>query len=115
MRQAVNFTTKGQALTSSVVDLLANSATSESIYRVVGLKVANIHASNTVTVTVAFYDATTATSFSYVNLFSMATGTSTELISNAPIYLQAGDKLTVTCSANASTVCAVSYEELANV
>lgn len=112
MRQAVNFTTKGKAVTTSTVDLLANSATSESIYKVISLIVTNIGGTNSADYTASFYNG--ATSFAFVSTKAIAADTYLECLTN-PMYLQAGNKITHIASANSDLSVVVTYEELANV
>ena len=113
MRPAVNFTTKGLAVTTATVDLLANSATSESIYEVTSLIVTNIDGTNSADFTLSFYDG--ATSFPICSTKAVAADTYLEVITGGPLYLQAGDKLTHTASANSDLNVVVTYKELANV
>ena len=112
MRQAVNFTTKGLAVTTATVDLLANSATSESIYKVISLIVTNIDGTNSADYTASFYDG--AASFAFISTKAVAADTYLECLTN-PRYLQAGDKITHTASANSDLSVVITYEELANV
>ena len=115
MRKAVQFTSKGLAVTTSTVDLLANSATSESIYEVTSLICTNIDGTNSADFTLSLYDYTTATSFAIASTKAVAADTYLEVITNAPLYLQPGDKLTHLASANGDLSVVVTYRELANV
>ena len=100
--------TKGQAITTSVVDLLENPAASGKVYRVEFFSVANIDGVNTADFTLNFYDASSTTSFKICNTVPVPAD-ATLMIVDRPIYLEEGDKLTITASANSDLEAVVSW------
>ncbi len=109
------FKTKGGALTTSVADLLENTAGSGKVLRVVGVYVSNIDGANHVDATINFYDASAGggTSYKLANTVNVPPdATLLPVVKNAPIHLEEGDKLTGLASANSDAEYVIAYEEM---
>jgi uncharacterized protein YyaL (SSP411 family) len=100
-----------QAVAESATAIVSNSADSGKVLKINSLYVANIHASNSGTITVDVYRSSTAYRVASainvpINSVYMA------IQKDSPIYLEEGDSLRLTASAASVFEAACSYEEL---
>lgn len=100
--------TKGQAITTSTADLLENTAASGQVYKVEHFSIANIDGTSNATVTISFYDASVTTSFKIANTI-VVPADATLMVTEKPIYLEEGDKITVEGSANGDLEAVISW------
>lgn len=105
--------TSGIDLTTTGVDILENAAASGKVFRVNTLIVSNIDGTNACDVTVSFVDATGPATRKLTNTVTVPADASLIVISkDTAIYLEEGDKITGTSSANSDLTATISYEEL---
>lgn len=103
--------TKGAALTTSVADILENTAASGKVFKVNAIYIANVDGTNNADVTVSFYNADNTTSYKIANTITIPADATLDLISKN-IYLEEGDKITALASANSDLEIIISYEEI---
>lgn len=99
---------KGQAVTTSVADLLENPAASGHVYKVEHFSIANIDGTSNADITINFYDASATTSFKIANTV-VVPADATLMVTEKPIYLEEGDKITVLGSANGDLEAVISW------
>lgn len=97
------------AVTTSATAIVTNSAASGKVLKVNALLVANVDGTNNATVTTDLYRSSTAYRLTYT-VFVPADAT-LDLLSK-PIYLEEGDSLRLTASANSDLEAVCSYEEI---
>lgn len=101
----------GAVLATSSADILVNAANSGKVLKVNLITAANVHATNNIDVTLAFYDASVGVSYRIAGAITVPFK-STLTILDKSLYLEEGDKITgLTNSANSAEVI-VSYEEM---
>lgn len=100
--------TKGQAVTTSVVDLLENPAASGVVYRVEYFSISNVDGTSAADFTLGFYDASVTTTFKICSTVPVPAD-ATLLIVDKPIFLEEGDKLTITGSADGDLEAVISW------
>lgn len=103
--------TTGAALTTSVADIVENTAASGKVFKVNAIYVSNVDGANNADVTVSFYNADNTTSYKLANTITVPADATLDLISKH-IYLEEGDKITALASADSDLEIVVSYEEL---
>jgi hypothetical protein len=100
--------TKGQAVTTSTADLLENTAGSGKVFKIEHFSVANIDGSATADFTCSFYDSSATTSYPICSTIAIPAD-ATLMITEKPIYLEEGDKITILAGANGDLVAVISW------
>lgn len=98
-----------QAITTSATALITNSSGSGKVMKVDSLLVANVDGTNNATVNVDVYRSSTAYRIAY--LMTVPAGATIDVL-NKFIYLEEGDSLRTTASANSDLEAVASYEEI---
>lgn len=98
-----------QAVTTSATAIVTNSAASNKVLKINALYVANVDGATAADITVDLYRGTTATRIG--STISVPADASLDFISKA-IYLEEGDSLRLTASANGDLEAVCSYEEI---
>lgn len=98
-----------QAVTTSATAIVSNSAASGKVFKVNALYVSNVDGTNAADVTVDLYRSTTA--YKIASTVSVPADTTLDVISKS-IYLEEGDSLRLTASANSDLEAVCSYEEI---
>lgn len=96
-------------VTTTATAIVTNSAASGKVLKVNALYLANIDGSATVDATVDLYRSTTA--YRVASTIAVPADATLDVISKA-IYLEEGDSLRVTASANSDLQAVCSYEEI---
>ena len=105
--------TVGLALTTTSQDVVTNTAASGKVFKVNSVYVANVDGSVSADATVAWYDASSATTFSLGKTVPVPNDATLVVVDkNATIYLEEGDKITGLASSNGKLEIVVSYEEI---
>lgn len=103
--------TIGAALSTSSVDVLTNASSSSKVFKVNVILVSNVDGTNNADVTVGFYDASANTTYKLAHTVTVPADASFEILSKS-IYLEEGDKIVGSASANSDLEIVVSYEEI---
>ena len=103
--------TIGAALSTSSADILTNSAASGKVFKVNVILVSNVDGTNNADVTIGFYDASATTTYRLAYTVTVPADASFEVLSKS-IYLEEGDKIVGSASANSDLEIVVSYEEI---
>lgn len=105
--------TRGRNLTTSTTDaLLANAASSGTVYKINALMVANVDGTNAATLDVKIVRGTTnAGTYFIVKALTIGAGVTADILSR-PIYLEEDDTLVATASAASDLDAIVSYEAI---
>ena len=98
-----------QAVTTSATAIVTNSAGSNKVFKVNALYVANVDGATAADVTVDVYRSTTP--YRVASTISVPADSTLDVISKA-IYLEEGDALRLTASANGDLEAICSYEEI---
>lgn len=98
-----------QAVTTSATAIVTNSSASGKVFKVNALYVSNIDGTNAADVNVDIYRSSTA--YHVAKTVSVPADATLDIISKA-IYLEEGDALRVTASANSDLEAVCSYEEI---
>lgn len=100
-----------QAVTTSAVAIVSNAAASNKTIRVVSLYVSNVDGTNAASVTVSVFNGTTARHI--CNTVSVPADSAISVITREDlVYLNEGDSLRLTASANNDLEAVCSYEEI---
>lgn len=105
----INGKTAVLAITTSATAIVTNGAGSGKVLKVDQLLVTNVNGTNNATVNADVYRSSTAYNFAY--LMTVPAGATLDLISNR-IYLEEGDTLRLTASANSYLQGVCSYEDI---
>ena len=97
------------AVTTSATAIVTNSAASGKVLKVNALYVSNIDASVNYTITMDIYRSSTA--YRIGNVISVPAAATLDVISKS-IYLEEGDTLRLTASANSKLEAVCSYEDI---
>lgn len=97
------------AVTTSVTAIVSNSAASGKVFKINALYVANIDGTNSADVTVDLFRSSTA--YRIANTVAVPADSTLDVISKA-IYLEEGDSLRLTASADSDLEAVCSYEEI---
>jgi hypothetical protein len=97
------------AITTSATAIVTNSGSSGKVFKVNALYVSNIDGTNTADVTVDLYRSTTA--YHIAKTVSVPADATLDVISKS-FYLEEGDSLRLTASANSDLEAVCSYEEI---
>lgn len=100
----------GQAITTTPTAIISNGAASGKILKINSLIIANINGTTAATCNVDVYKGG-ATAYRIAYLISVPAGSSFATV-DRPIYLEEGDSLRLTASANSYLEAVCSYEEL---
>jgi hypothetical protein len=98
-----------QAITTSATAIVTNSGSSGKVYKVNALYISNVDGVNNADVTVDLYRSSTA--YRIVNTVVVPADAVLDVISKA-FYLEEGDSLRLTASANSDLEAVCSYEEI---
>lgn len=98
-------------ITTTAGAIVANAASSGSLIRVVSVYVTNVDSTNDATVTIDVYDGTDAGRIRTA-LNVPADSTITILTRDEPLYLEEGDSLRMTASANDDLTAIAFYEKV---
>jgi hypothetical protein len=101
--------TSVQQVTTSATAIVTNSAASGKVFKVNALYVANVDGTNAADVNVDLYRSTTA--YHIAKTVSVPADATLDVISKS-IYLEEGDELRLTASANGDLEAVCSYEEI---
>ena len=97
------------AVTTSATAIVTNSAASGKVFKVNALYVANVDGVNSADVNVDLYRSSTA--YHIAKTVAVPADATLDIISKA-IYLEEGDSLRLTASANSDLEAVCSYEEI---
>jgi hypothetical protein len=97
------------AVTNSPTAILSNSANSNKVLRVVGLWISNVDGTNAADITVDVFRGSTA--FRLASTIAVPADATIDLLSK-PLYLEEGDALRLTASANGDLEAVCSYEDI---
>jgi len=98
-----------QAVTTSATAIVTNSADSGKVFKVNALYVSNVDGVNTADVNVDIFRSSTA--YHIAKTVSVPADATLDIISKS-IYLEEGDSLRLTASANSDLEAVCSYEEI---
>jgi len=98
-----------QAVTTSATAIVTNSAASGKVLKINALYISNVNGSVAATVNVDLFRSSTAYRLGY--LLNIPPGATLDAISKL-IYLEEGDTLRLTASANTSIEAVCSYEDM---
>ena len=96
-------------VTTTPTAIISNSAASGKVFKVDSLMVANIDGTNNATCNVDIFRSSTAYRIAY--LMTVPAGATLDMLSKY-IYLEEGDSLRVTASANSRLEAVASYEDI---
>ena len=100
-----------QAVTTSATAIITNSAGSGKVYKVNGITVANIDATNSATLTVDLYRSSTA--YRMIANITIAINTAyTPIDKTLSLYLLEGDSIRLTARANSRLEAIATWEEI---
>jgi hypothetical protein len=98
-----------QQVTTSATAIVTNSAASNKVFKINALYVANVDGTNAADISVALFRS--SVSYELAHTISVPADSTLDLISKA-IYLEEGDELRLTASANGDLEAVCSYEEI---
>jgi len=98
-----------QAVTTSATAIVTNSAASCKVFKVNALYVSNVDGTNAADINVDLYRSSTA--YHIAKTVSVPADATLDIISKS-IYLEEGDSLRLTASANSDLEAVCSYEEI---
>jgi len=98
-----------QAVTTSATAIVTNSADSGKVFKVNALYVSNVDGTNNADINVDIYRSSTA--YHIAKTVSVPADATLDIISKS-IYLEEGDSLRLTASANSDLEAVCSYEEI---
>ena len=109
----ITATTNAAALTTSTANVVVNSAASGKVYKINTILVTNIDGSSAANCTIGYYNSTAAAVFKLAHLISVPAQASLTLIDkSSSIYLQEGEYINGSASANSDLEIIISYEQL---
>jgi len=109
----ITATTNAAALTTSTANVVVNAAASGKVYKINTILVTNIDGSSPANCTIGYYNSTAAAVFKLAHLISVPAQTSLTLIDkSSSIYLQEGEYINGSASANSDLEIIISYEQL---
>lgn len=98
-----------QAVTTSATAIVTNSAASGKVLKVNSLYVANVDGANNATVNIDVFRSSTA--YHIAKTVTVPADATIDVLTNS-IYLEEGDSLRLTASANSDLEAVCSYEEI---
>lgn len=100
-----------QTVTTSPTAIITNSAASGKIYKVNGITVANVDATNSATITVDLYRSSTP--YRLIANLAVAVNTAyTPIDKTLSLYLLEGDSIRLTANANSRLEAVATWEEI---
>lgn len=100
-----------QAVTTSATAIITNSAASGKIYKVNGITVSNVDATNSATLTVDLYRSSTP--YRLINNIPITINTAyTPIDKTLSLYLLEGDSIRLTANANSRLEAVATWEEI---
>jgi hypothetical protein len=104
--------TNVQGVTTTPTDILVNAGSSNTVVKINSLLVANINGTNAATITASVFRS--ATEFKVAHVISVPAASSLVVLDKTTsIYLEEGDSLRLTASANSFLHAVCSYEIIA--
>jgi len=97
------------AVTTTAAALVTNAAASNKVFKINSLYIANVDGVNSADITVDIFRSSTA--YRLASTVSIPGDSSLDILTK-PIYLEEGDSLRVTASANGDLEAICSYEEI---
>lgn len=97
------------AVTTTATALVTNAAASNKVFKINSLYIANVDGVNSADITVDIFRSSTA--YRLASTVSVPGDSSLDILTK-PIYLEEGDSLRVTASANGDLEAICSYEEI---
>jgi len=98
-----------QQVTTSATAIVTNSSGSNKVFKINALYVANVDGTNAADISVALFRS--SVSYEIAHTVSVPADTTLDVISKS-IYLEEGDALRLTASANSDLEAVCSYEEI---
>ena len=98
-----------QQVTTSATAIVTNSSGSNKVFKINALYVANVDGTNAADISVALFRS--SVSYEIAHTVSVPADTTLDVISKS-IYLEEGDELRLTASANSDLEAVCSYEEI---
>lgn len=98
-----------QAITTSATAIVTNSAASNKVFKINALYVSNVDGTNNATVNVDLFRSSTA--YKIAHTITVPADATLDVVTK-PIYLEEGDALRLTASANSDLEAVCSYEEI---
>lgn len=98
-----------QAITTSATAIVSNSAASNKVFKVNSLYISNVDGTSAADLTVDLYRSSVA--YRIASTISVPADSTLDVITK-PIYLEEGDSLRLTASANSDLEGVCSYEEI---
>ena len=103
--------TVGGLMTTTTTDILHNPASSGKVFKVNSAYVSNVDGVNNADASLDYYNAATSTWLKLLNTVVVPADSTLDVISKG-IYLEEGDKLATTASADGDLHIIISYEEI---
>lgn len=97
------------AVTTSATAIVTNSAASGKVFKINALYISNVDGTNAADITVDIFRSSTA--YKIVNTVSVPADSTLDVVSKS-IYLEEGDAIRLTASANSDLEAVCSYEEI---
>ena len=101
--------TKGSALTTTLADIVTNTAASGKVMKVNAIYISNVDGTNNAEADLAFYDATATAAFYIAKTVVVPADATLDVLSKS-IYLEEGDKIQAKASAASDLEIVVSSE-----
>ena len=98
-----------QAITTSATAIVTNSSSSNKVFKINALYVSNVDGVNNASVNVDLFRSSTA--YRVANTVTVPADATLDVVTK-PIYLEEGDSLRLTASANGDLEAVCSYEEI---
>lgn len=103
----------GAVLTTTANTILTNPASSGKVMKVNTIIISNIDGTNAVNANVNFYDSSATQTYSIGSTLSVAADSTLVVIDkSSSIYLEEGDYISLSASANSDAEALISFEEL---
>ena len=100
-----------QQVTTAATAIVTNAAASNKVFKVNALYIANVDGTNAADITVALYRSSASVAYELVHTVVVPADATLDVISKS-IYLEEGDDLRLTASANSDLEAVGSYEEI---
>jgi hypothetical protein len=100
-----------QQVTTSATAIVTNAAASGKVLKVNALYIANVDGTNAADISVGLYRSSASISYEIAHTVSVPADATLDVISKS-IYLEEGDDLRLTASANSDLEAVCSYEEI---
>jgi hypothetical protein len=98
-----------QVVTTSATSIVTNSGSSNKVFKVNALYISNVDGVSAADITIAVFRS--STSYRIANTISVPPDSTLDIL-NKSIYLEEGDELRLTASANGDLEAICSYEEI---